>query len=213
MVIPHPIKLPPSMIYLEELQTINHLLLEKSDKVTYSITGTHENYAYENLNDMLTEHKPLPIREMTIHSRYIRIDISPGHIKIHYDSDDTLVYGIVERLRHLFTTRTSLFQKWRSSMVYTAIITILLAFGLIYALFPDGDRTVNNTYAVFGGICTTPWIFSLLNQYIPFKTVHLTQRKDFRFVDRLFEKPSDLLGPALGAVLGSILTYLLTCNR
>lgn len=213
MVIPHPIKLPPSMIYLEELQTINHLLLEKSDKVTYSITGTHENYAYESLNDMLTEHQQRPIREMSIRSKYVRIDISSSQIKIHYDSDDISIYGIVERLRHLFTARTSLFQKWRYSMLYISFLTLPTAFLMIYMLFPRQDDLFKNTYSIIAGISAVPWVSIFLNQTVSFKTVHLTERKKRRFTDRLLEKPSELIGPILGAILGAVLAHWLTCNK
>ena len=98
-------------------------------------------------------------------------------------------------------------------MLYISFLTLPTAFLVIYMLFPKQDDLFKNTYTIIAGISAVPWVSIFLNQTLSFKTVHLTERKKRRFMDRLLEKPSELIGPAIGAVLASSLTYLLTCNK
>ena len=137
MVIPHPTDLPPANLYLEEIQKINRILLKHSQSVSFMIDENDAGYAFASLDEMLSEPPSTTPRQMSIHAYPISISIhiSSKYIWISYDSNDAVILGIVEQIRQIFRQNTSWFQKWRYSLGYVYITTLLIATICRFSLF------------------------------------------------------------------------------
>ena len=211
MVIPHPTELPPANLYLEELQKINRILLKHSQSVSFMIDENDAGYAFASLDDMLSEPPSTTPRQMSIHAYPISISIhiSSKYIWISYDSNDAVILGIVEQIRQIFRQNTSWFQKWRYSLGYVYITTLLIATICRFSLFPSTNLLLDFIYLAMISIGTSSLLSHLL-YVIPFKTIRLTPRKPFHLLDKLAEDPATIIGSIAGAIVSAILSFILS---
>ena len=212
MIKPHPIKLPPATLYLDDLKTLDSLLTPYTTEISYTVTGKEFDTVYSSLDELITTSTTKSFSDFNISPKNfdLTIVLSSNATKIFYsDGEDYQMRGIVSHLQTILNQRTSCFAKWRVSWNFSMLFSILTMLILFRFFFPTLDWAVYLWYGFAGGLVLTSWIFFALNQIVKFSTVHLKNKQEYNIVDNILKNPTGLIGPVLGALIVFALGYFI----
>lgn len=214
MIRPHPTKLPPTTLHLEDLQQLNEILLTYTQDISYEVAGKCQDYRYSSLEELVAEHSKIDtsISDLTIYANWITVSILSSSTRISYYGDEPAAFGIVAQLSNLCVRHTSWVQKWQDSVLYMFLPMLTICAFLVHHLQPNMTVLwyVINTFCFsFTG---TSFLLTLM-RIIPFKVVYLTPRKKFNLIEKTLENPATIIGAILSAIIGSVITVFFTCNK
>jgi hypothetical protein len=102
MIKPHPIKLSPTTLYLDDLENIDKLLKYYAKNISYTVAGKESDIMYSSLEELV---KTSPVRCFSNLEIYpeefdVHIQLSSNFTKIFYsDGEDYTSRGVVDDLK------------------------------------------------------------------------------------------------------------------
>ena len=187
-------------LYLDDLEAINEILSQMEGSVTW----TTETYKFDSLNELLDNYKLPAIHKLVIESRVPYVTIELRHFRstvtvVSYEPRDE---GIFTQLNKILQNSQSKYQYLFSTKFFW--ILMIIFFLALYGIEPEIHPGIYGTYlalafslSFYGG-----WIKAYKNTKI--KLINRHEEKNFWARNK-----DQIILIVIGALLGSLLTYLI----